>query len=554
MKQSHPRRMHRVAMAIAWLGLGVAHAALAADDLQRPAPARPLASDPAALPQLPAAPAPADAGTGPSVELSRVEIDGNRQLSTEMLQQQLGPVTGRRHTLAGMNALAARVMAIYREQGYPFVRAFVPPQKVEGGVLRIQVVEGVLGEARVSGTDPKVSSAQAFVDAGLPLGEVIRDHTLERTMLLLDDQPGFKVHPVMAPGAKSGESALTVNVSRRNDYSGDVVADNAGAQATGRHRLRGSFSANSPWRFGDRLSVTAMVTDKHLWLGSAEYEAPLGAAGLRGQLGYSRTSYQLGDEFSALGASGTANTATARLSYPLLRSQRGNVLLALSLQHKALEDRFETLDLTKDKSSNLVLASLQFDRKDAFGGGGVTYGQVGLAAGRLGLDAGSQPLDAATARTAGHFAKLNFDIARIQKLPGALSAYARLSGQKASGNLDASEKYGIGGSLGVRAYPMGEGNGDDAWVAQLELRADVGGVSLFALADAGQAWANSRPWDAASSQRRSIAGAGLGLRWLHGAWSLESTLAAHVKGGDAQSETRDRNPQFYVSLSRRFDG
>ena len=107
--------------------------------------------------------------------------------------------------------------------------------------------------------------------------------------------------------------------------------------------------------------------------------------------------------------------------------------------------------------------------------------------------------------------------------------------------------------IGVRAYPMGEGNGDNAWLSQLELRADVGGCSVFAFADAGQAWANAKPWDAGSSQRRSIAGAGLGLRWLSGGWSLESSLASRVHGGPAQSERQDRNPQLFVSLSYRFE-
>lgn len=435
------RRPKRLVVAL--LGLGAAHAgAWATDDLQRPVPPRPMAADPAALPQRPALPAPGDPGAGPTVELNRVEVEGNHQIPTDTLLLHLGVVAGQRFSLAGMNAQAAQLMEVYRELGYPFVRAYVPAQKVEGGVLRIRVVEGVLGSAEVHATDALATGAQAFVDAGLPMGEVIRDRALERTLLLLDDQPGYKVHPVMAPGARPGESALTVEVVRKSDVAGELGLDNTGSQATGRDRLRGSISLNSAWRFGDRLSASAMVTDRHLWLGAVDYEAPLGATGLRGQVGYSRTSYQLGDEFSALGASGTANTATARLSYPLLRSQRANTLLSFTLQHKALEDRFGTLGLAKSKSSDLATAAVQFDRKDALGEGGVTYGQVGLTAGQLRLDASSRPLDDSTARTDGHFGKFDFDVTRIQRLPGLFSAYGRVSGQLASKNLDSSEKYG----------------------------------------------------------------------------------------------------------------
>jgi hemolysin activation/secretion protein len=100
---------------------------------------------------------------------------------------------------------------------------------------------------------------------------------------------------------------------------------------------------------------------------------------------------------------------------------------------------------------------------------------------------------------------------------------------------------------------MGEGSGDHAWLSQLELRANVGGASVFAFADAGQAWANADAWDAGASQRRSIAGAGLGLRWFSGGWSLESTLASRVRGGAPTAETAHRNPRFFVSLGYRFD-
>lgn len=545
-----------IRLAAAMLGLGIAQAdarPLASEDLQRPVPPKPLTADPAALPAPLPSPTAQAVDQGPSVELSGVEIEGNQRVSSETLLQRLGAVAGTRYTLAGMNELAARLAAAYRELGYPFVRAFIPPQKVEQGVLRIRIIEGVLGDAQVHSTDSRAGGAQAFVDAGLPLGDVIRDHELERTMLLLDDQPGFKVHPVMAPGTRSGESALQIEVVRKSDMAGEVGLDNTGSEATGRNRLHGSISLNSPWRFGDRISASAMVTDKHLWLGSADYEAPLNATGLRGQLGYSRTSYQLGNEFSALGASGTAKTATIKLSYPLLRSQRANAVASLALQHKALDDRFETLGLVKTKFSNLATMALQFDRKDSVGGGGVTYGLVGLTTGELRLDDASRPLDDATARTNGHFARLNLDITRIQKLPGVFSAYARFSGQRASGNLDSSEKYGIGGFLGVRTYPMGEGNGDNAWLTQLELRADAGGGSVFAFADAGQAWTNAKPWDGASSQRRTIAGAGVGARWLSGGWSLESTLGRRAHGGPPQSETRDRSLVLFASLTYRFE-
>ncbi len=119
---------------------------------------------------------------------------------------------------------------------------------------------------------------------------------------------------------------------------------------------------------------------------------------------------------------------------------------------------------------------------------------------------------------------------------------------------DPSEKFGAGGFLGVRAYPMGEASGDRGWLAQTELRAAVGGgATVFLWADGGQAVLNAQSWDAASGGRRGIAGAGPGARLTAARWSLESTLGWRARGGRPEAEARDRNPRMFVVGSYRFD-
>ena len=250
-------------------------------------------TDGSALPKppVPATPAAAAAAAldGQSVELRSVRIEGNRALPTDALLARLGPLAGRRFMLPQLYQLAEQITVAYRAEGYPLAQALVPAQRLADGMLVIQVIEGTIGRVSAVGDDPKVPGAQPFLDAGVPLGAPIRSDTLERTMLLLDDQPGFRVRPVLKPGAQFGETDLVVDVERRNRVSGEVGLDNTGNLSTGEYRLRAAVNVNSPFRFGDRLSLSALVTDRSLWLGSAEYEAPLDATGTRGAIGVSRS-------------------------------------------------------------------------------------------------------------------------------------------------------------------------------------------------------------------------------------------------------------------------
>lgn len=545
------RKLNHV-IALAMLGWATQSSAQSATNLQGATPPQPIASDAAAVPKSPNAPAAAATVGGPKVELKSLRISGNTLLSTDALLSELGEFKGQRYDMAGLNALAAKVEAVYRAQGYPFTQVYLPTQDLKDGVLQIVILEGRYGVISAAGKDKLPEGAQPFLDFGLKSGDPIQNKTLERTLLILDDQPGMKIRPVIKPGAAQGEADLMVNVERTSSTSGEIGLDNTGSRSTGAYRLHGLLDINSPFRYGDKISLNGMVTDENMWLGSVDYMAPIGASGLRGQVGYAHTSYQLGAQFAALDAVGYSNSTTAKLSYPLVRSQATNVLVSLGMQHKDLQDDYRAAGVVKNKSSNGFPLTLQFDNRDALLGGGVTYGMLSLLSAKLTLDAALSATDATTAKTAGNYSKLNFDIARIQSVAGNFSLYGRYSGQWANKNLDASEKFNVGGYYGVRAYPLGEGSGDRGWLAQLEARYAMGNLTPFLFYDAGKSATNQQPWDTNSQGEREVAGGGIGVRSIYNRWSLESTLAWRSEGGPATSDTQDRNPRFFFVVGRKF--
>lgn len=521
-------------------------------DLQGAKPPQPLPSDAAVLPKFQASPAtPVQAG-GIKVALKSVEFVGNKSIAADALLAQLGTLEGQQLDMAGLTALANAVGGYYRASGYPFAQAYLPPQDLKQGVLRIQVVEGAYGAIVATGEDDLPKGAQPFLDYGLKSGDPIQNQQLERTLLILDDQPGMQVHPVIKPGANPGEADLTVGVERKSYVSGEIGVDNIGARSTGEYRAHGALFINSPFRYGDKISLNAMVTNENMWLGSVDYDAPIGASGLRGQIGYAHTSYVLSGQYAALDARGLANVTTAKLSYPLVRSQATNVLLSVGLQHKELQDDYRASGVVRNKTSRGIPVALQFDKRDALWGGGVTYGSLSWLSGDLSLDAAAAATDAGTAKTNGSFSKVNLDIARIQRIEGDWSAYARFSGQWASKNLDPSEKFNVGGFYGVRAFPLGEGVGDSGGLTQLELRYAVGAVTPFVFYDYGTSRANANPWDANSGAKRTVAGAGFGARTIYEKWSVDGTLAWRSQGGASTSDSSDRNPRLFVMLGRRF--
>ncbi|HEX7639239.1 MAG TPA: ShlB/FhaC/HecB family hemolysin secretion/activation protein [Burkholderiaceae bacterium] len=505
---------------------------------------------PSAAIVIPATPTQAPAPGGATVKLETVVFHGATKLSDAALQAVVHGAIGQALDMAGLWGLAQRVSEAYRAAGYPFARAYLPPQQLQDGTLRIEIVEGRYGRVRATGDAALAASAQSFLKPLVP-GEVIESAPLERTTLVLGDLPGIVVTPVMRPGEQAGTGDLDVEVRRGPRVRGSLSLDNEGNRYTGPTRLQADASSASALVFGDQVAVHAMATDAKLWFGSLGYSLPVGSAGLRGHGEFARTYYQLGGEFTSLDASGTANVATLGLSWPIVRSQAANLSLDVSATHKSMRDAQGAAGTSQAKSSNALPIALSFDERDGLLGGGLSYGAFTVTPGHLDLGATLAVTDASTARTAGAFTRVNLDVARMQALGPAVTLFGRVAAQWASKNLDSSEGFGPGGVTGVRAFPGGEAYGNEGWVAQMELRRSGGELRPYAFYDIGGSRANVHPWTAGRNDR-VLSGLGVGVRAQVGRWSLDASAAHPTHGTPVTSESNAPGTRVWAAASVAF--
>ncbi len=483
---------------------------------------------------------------GSTVNLKAVQFSGNTRVGADVLSVEVQDAIGRDLDLAQLWTLAARVTARYQRAGFPFARAYLPQQQVLDGVLRIEVVEGRYGRVTTSGDPALAAAAQAFL-AGLKPGTVVESGPLERAVLIVGDLPGVEVLPVMRPGQQNGTGDLDLQMKRLPAWQTRVALDNHGNRYTGEYQARVDTQLAGALAFGDQLKLQFVASDLGLWTGGLGYSLPLGTDGVRGQVEASHTRYQLGREFSSLDATGTADTGSLGVSYPWLRSQNANVRFSAGLTGKRLRDAEGAAGTSRRKHSTSVPLTVSADQRDD-GGDGVSYGALGLTAGRLALDAAQQANDATTARTAGSFQKLTLDVARIQRAGASSQLYGRVAAQWANKNLDSSEGFVAGGLNGVRAYPSGEGFGNEGVLAQLEWRWRSGDLAPYAFFDASQTRINARPW-AATRNSRSLSGTGLGIRGQREQLSFDASLATRLQGGAPVSTSAHGKVRLWASVS-----
>lgn len=422
---------------------------------------------PPPAPVLPAETAPP---TGPTIFVSQFRFTGNTLISAVTLTEALARFEGRALTFNELQAAAAAVAQRYRESGW-VVRTLLPAQEIEAATVTIEIIESRFGAAVFDEPPEESVSARVLqlVRRQLPAGEPVRASAVDRAILLANDVPGLGVVGSLAEGSGPGEVDLLLRLSLLPRFSATALIDNAGSRATGEDRVLLSLLDNASLVVGNQLTgqiLHSRGTD-YIRVG---YSVPVGSDGWRLGANTSKLDYRVvSADLAALNAYGEARSTGLEATYPVMRSQAANLQMVVSLDRKSFDNVSggSTISNYRSRSLSVGLTAQLNDEQ----GGGVTTLSFTPSIGSLNLDnSPNRSQVALTTRTAGTFHKFRYAVGRAWPLEDGATFSLGLNGQYSPKNLDSSEKFSLGGSTGVRAYPSGEGSGASAELLTSELR------------------------------------------------------------------------------------
>lgn len=491
---------------------------------------------PQIVPSLIAPKPPVEEGRSvPSGDLAIVvkafEFTGNTLFSAEQLSAAARQYLNRPLKFSQLQEATAAIAAVYRDAGW-VVRVVLPEQDIQNGVVAVQILEATFGGVKPEGQTPSrvsIDRLVGIVGAHQETGALLNAQAIDRALLIAGDLPGVAVTGSLRQGVQKGETELAISVADKPFFTGDAALDNTGSRSTGRSRLGVNLGLASALGLGEQATVSLSNTE-----GSAYQRVgvtfPVGYDGWRLGFHSSHLYYRvIAPELLSLKVTGSSDSLGMEATYPLLRTQLQNLYFSANYDHKTFDNLANGIVTTRYKASTLAL-QLNGNRLDSDGGGGIANASFSVVNGDINLDGSpNQAADALTTQTAGNFTKLRYALSRQQPLGEGISGFISFSGQYSGKNLDSSEKYSLGGSTGVRAYPSGEGSGALARLVNLELRWLLPqGFNLTAFYDYGRVTFNPRNdfVGAAALNRMSLKGVGLTLAWFSakGA-SLKATMA-----------------------------
>ncbi len=466
---------------------------------------------------------------------------------TDALRARLAPYLGRPISRKLVGQIAAAIVTYYREQGFPFVSVTTPPQEITGGVVQFRVVEFVLGAVAVKGN---TSTPSTYIVDGLRVksGQPIDADKLEEDLDWLNRYPFRDLEASFAPGAKLGETDLTLAATETDRWRVYAGWSNSGTRATSEDRINLGATIGS-LLFQDSLLSYQFTSSPDFWYSNDVF----GAAGHPRYLTHAVTystpvapRQSLEVDFDMVQSFTPATTAS-----PFDVGQR---TYEVTLGYKSALDNF--IDLPGDARAGLE--AKREERSTFFGGAkaaeaGIEVYQLytgwtdnfsslmGHSALDLAVHYAPGGLDTANDATAfsnfssgsvkgSRYAYASLSFSNAAELPFSLAASTQILGQFASSGLPDTEQLGLGGMSLVRGYTLDDGAFDNAFVARNELHiapisplADLGVIddrlSPFAFVDYGYG-------DNHGTHKSARAGSvGLGTDYAVG-----STLSASLTG------------------------
>jgi len=505
---------------------------------------------------------------GLRIEIKGFRITGLSVVSPDAVNDDLAPFIGKDKRFQDLLDAAAAVKQRLAGLGFFLADVVIPEQKIADGIVQLLVLEGRLGKVKLE-IDPAVNINRALLQSyldDLDSGGLIRTTDVERALFQIHDLRGIVATSSFAPGAVQGTADLTIKVSPAKKFDANFDFDANGSVYTGLHRVGAGLDANGLFGRGELISVRATnAIDGNLRFARASALFPVGPWGTKVGAAISDLSYRLGTPlFNALKVNGKAYVSSLTLIHPLIRSRNTNLLLIAQSDKREFYDIKLSNGDVNLKKTDVNSVGLSGDFRDRLWGGGINVFNIAYTLGELKFgNATLEGADASGRKTKGLYGKTNLTFSRLQAVSERVAFYGSYSQQFTNKNLDPSEKFSLGGPNAVRAYPQGEGAGDEGYFATLELRYRMpledslpGNIVLAGFYDFGRSILIKQPTakdisDNAERLRR-IAGPGIGINWeVPNDWYLRATLAFR----DTTKATADhllRYPRFYFQFSKFF--
>jgi len=459
-----------------------------------------------------------------TIFVERFEVVGSTVFSAAELAEVTAQFENRNLSFAELLQARAAVTQLYVDNGYITSGAFIPPQTLAGGVVRIEVLEGTLEEINVDVDGrlvPRYVRRRLEVAASEPLNV---DGLLEGLQLLQLNPIIDTISAELSEGVQPGTSILDVQVDQADTFRTDLFVNNGRSPSVGSFRRGIEISEGNLFGIGDSIRLGYANTDGSDTF-DLSYTIPVNARNGTVNFSFGTTDSEvIEDPFNFLDIQSESRFYELTFRQPILRSPTREFALSLTASRRESSSEFlEDLlgepipfpSLGADEDGNTRISALRFAQE------WTQQGSRQVIAARSQFSIGLDAFDS-TVNEVGpdsRFFAWRGQAQWVRLLAEDTLFLVRGDVQLADNSLVPLEQFGLGGQQTVRGYRQDELLTDNGALLTSEVRIPIarfrridGLLQIVPFFDLGRGW----NLDAADPDPNTLAALGMGLLWQLG--------------------------------------
>ncbi|HBS68186.1 MAG TPA: peptide transporter [Cyanobacteria bacterium UBA11153] len=473
----------------------------------------------------PTSPEVPNGGDQNKITVQKFEFSGNTAFSNEELAKVTESFTNRSITFAELLNARSAITQLYVENGYVTSGAFIPPQSMTEGTIKIEIVEGGLEDIQVNGLR-RLNDNYIRSRLSLATKKPLNVPKLLEGLRLLQLNPLIEnISAELSTGSGPGTSLLIVEVKEADSWSYQLFANNGRSPSVGSFRRGASLTQANLLGLGDGLTVSWTNTDGSNEL-DGTYTLPINPRNGTLSISYSDTSSKVIESpFNFLDIQSTSSNLDITLRQPIFQTPAKEFVLGLTASRRVSQTLFLE-DLIgegvgfpapgADDDGRTRLFALRFFQEWTKRGAKEVFAVRSQF--NIGLDAfgAASSDDSPDSR----FLSWRGQAQWVRLLAPETLLLIRGDVQLADQDLLPTEQFGLGGQGSVRGYRQDVRLTDNGAFASAELRLPIlripewdGVLQVTPFVDLGTTWNSG---DSPDPDPRSLAAIGLGLQWQQG--------------------------------------
>ena len=436
-------------------------------------------------------------------ELKKIVTDASAVLTDAELDAIIKPYEGKQVQLNDIYAIVDKINALYNDKGYVTCRAFLPPQTITDGTVKLLLVEGRTGSTIVNNN--KYTKTKYITNRmHLAKGEIANIKQLNKDLLLFNATNSTQLRIMMKAGTEPGTTDYEITAYEPMRDTWTIFEDNAGSDTSGQYRTGLFFNTKSLSGNCDALSLGTVISEGTK-AANVMYSRSLGRSGTKMNLMYSTNAVEVvkGDYEDMI--KGHANSYAIGFTQPILVNETTRTELSLDYNRQNSKTDFmpagTRFNIVDDSVQDFSLGFAMTN----YGASHVFYQKHSYVRGY------SESAPDMSAQNSQNFGFYKFN-AMYQKLYKAgqmwsLRADAQWSGSE---GMVSSRQFYMGGMYSVRGYKENYLGGDGGFTFSAEYAVPVinKNTSAFTFFDYGHVYGNGQSDD----QHNVLSSVGLGIR------------------------------------------